>query len=105
VPDEDKMSYLEHFTERLLPGRWNDARQPDETELKATAIVSMPIELASAKVRVGPPGDDEPDLALPVWAGVLPTKQRLLPPEPDPLLDAAIEVPPYLLEFVARKNR
>ena len=105
VPDEEKMSYLEFFTERLLPGRWTDARQPNEAELKATAIVSMPIELASAKIRVGPPGDDEADMVLPVWAGVLPVKQQLLPPESDPALDAAIEVPPYDLEFVAKKNR
>lgn len=105
VPTEEKMSYLEFFTERLLPGRWNDARQPDESELKATAIVSMPIELASAKVRVGPPGDDEADLTLPVWAGVLPIKQQLLPPESDPILNASIEVPPYILEFVEKKNR
>jgi nitroimidazol reductase NimA-like FMN-containing flavoprotein (pyridoxamine 5'-phosphate oxidase superfamily) len=105
VPEEEKLSCLEAFTERLLPGRWNDARQPDEAELAATAIVSVPIELASAKVRVGPPGDDEADLGLPVWAGVLPIKQKLLTPERDSLLDAAIDVPPYLLEFVARKNR
>ena len=105
MPDEEKMSYLEFFTERLLPGRWNDARQPDESELKATAIVSMPIELASAKVRVGPPGDDEADLALPVWAGVLPIRQQLLAPESDPILDAAIDVPAYILKFVGEKNR
>ena len=105
MPEDEKLGYLEYFTERLLPGRWNDARQPDEAELKATAIVSVPIELASAKVRVGPPGDDEADLGLPVWAGVLPIKQQLLPPERDPLLDAAIDVPPYIFEFVARKNR
>ena len=71
---EEKMAALEIFTEKLIPGRWADARQPNETETKATHIVSVPIDLASAKVRVGPPGDDEEDYALDVWAGVLPMR-------------------------------
>ena len=55
------MAALELFTERVMPGRWDDARQPNAQELKATTVISIPIESASAKIRVGPPGDDEED--------------------------------------------
>ena len=100
VPDEEKMECLKQFTDRLLPGRWDDARQPTAPELKATAIVSIPIELASAKVRVGPPKDEVEDYQLPVWAGVLPIKQQILPPQNDPKLTGDIVVPDYIREYV-----
>lgn len=100
VPDADKMRCLEVFTERLLPGRWNDARIPNQKEMKATAVVSIPIELASAKIRSGPPGDDEEDMSLPVWAGVLPIKQQVLPPQNDPQLKDGIPVPDYLADYI-----
>lgn len=100
VPDDEKMSVLEQFTERLLPGRWVDARQPNEQELKATAIVSIPIDLASAKIRVGPPKDDEADYGLPVWAGVLPVRQQILSPQDDPRLSSDITVPDYVWDYV-----
>lgn len=100
VPDADKMACLKHFTDRLLPGRWDDARQPNEQELKATTIVSIPIELASAKIRVGPPQDETDDYDLPVWAGVLPIKQQLLSPQNDPHLNDTIAVPDYILDYV-----
>jgi uncharacterized protein len=70
-PDE-KEAALEAFTERLLPGRWADVRWPTRKELKATTVLTLPIEEGSAKVRSGPPIDDEPDYALDVWAGVVP---------------------------------
>ena len=70
-PDE-KEAALEAFTERLLPGRWADVRWPTRKELKATNVLTLPIEEGSAKVRSGPPIDDEPDYALDVWAGVVP---------------------------------
>jgi nitroimidazol reductase NimA-like FMN-containing flavoprotein (pyridoxamine 5'-phosphate oxidase superfamily) len=63
---------LEAFTERLVPGRWADVRWPTRKELKATTVLMLPIEEGSAKVRTGPPIDDEPDYALDVWAGVVP---------------------------------
>jgi nitroimidazol reductase NimA-like FMN-containing flavoprotein (pyridoxamine 5'-phosphate oxidase superfamily) len=103
VPEAEKMSYLEHFTRGLLPGRWEDARPPDEIEMKATAIVAMPIELASAKIRTGPPVDEETDLDLPVWAGVLPVRSHYLPPEPDPLLRPDIPFPAYLAEGITKR--
>src|SRR6184192_132671 len=69
---EKKLEALRAFTEKILSGRWNDARQPNEKELKATSILCLPLTEASAKIRVGPPEDDAPDYALPVWAGVIP---------------------------------
>ena len=103
APDEEKMRYLEIFTERLLPGRWADTRPPNKKELKATSVVSIPIELASTKVRTGPPGDDEEDMHLPFWAGVLPLKQQFLPPENAPQLNADISIPDYLTNYIKAK--
>jgi hypothetical protein len=101
VAEAEKLAYMEHFTNCLIPGRWQDARQPNEQELKATAIVTMPISLASAKIRQGPPGDDEADLQLPVWAGVLPIRQQFLPFEPDQYVTEGVSLPQYLKDFVA----
>ncbi len=72
VPDEEKLAALHALTEQLAPGRWEEARQPTAKELKATWILALPIEEASAKVRSGPPEDDPEDEHLPVWAGVVP---------------------------------
>lgn len=102
-PDE-KLRALEIFTEKLIPGRWQDARQPNATEIKATAVVAVPIESASAKVRTGPPVDDEEDYALPVWAGVLPQRTQYGPLEADPRLTADPTPPDYLQRFVAEQN-
>lgn len=97
VEDEaEKMDALEAFTEKLIPGRWDDARIPNTTELKATMVVAMPIESASAKVRTGPPKDDEEDYALDVWAGVVPLRTERLAPEADPQLSTSIKLPSYL---------
>jgi nitroimidazol reductase NimA-like FMN-containing flavoprotein (pyridoxamine 5'-phosphate oxidase superfamily) len=104
VQEEDKMSALADLTNRLIPGRWNDARQPNEQELRATAVVAIPIELASAKVRTGPPVDDQDDLSLPVWAGVLPIRQQFLPPEDDPELGDNILVPEYVRNYIKERE-
>src|SRR5579864_5388206 len=69
---EEKLAALRALSEHIIPGRWDDARQPNEQELKATSVLRVPIEEFSAKVRVGPPIDDEEDYAFPTWAGVLP---------------------------------
>jgi len=101
ISDADtKMEALRLFTERLVPGRWDDVRPPNEVELKATAIAAVEIDLASAKVRVGPPCDDEEDYDLPVWAGVLPIRQQYEEAIPDDRLDPAIDIPQYLREFI-----
>jgi nitroimidazol reductase NimA-like FMN-containing flavoprotein (pyridoxamine 5'-phosphate oxidase superfamily) len=72
VEGDDKREALRALTEQLAPGRWDEARQPTEQELKATWILWLPLDEASAKVRSGPEEDDEADRDLPVWAGVVP---------------------------------
>jgi uncharacterized protein len=91
--EQEKLAALEVLTEHILPGRWQDARRPTRQELDATTVVSITIESASAKVRTGPPVDDEADYELPVWAGVLPIQQQTLTPVNDPRLRKDIPVP------------
>lgn len=93
VPDEDKAAALRILTEHVVPHRWEEARQPNDKELKATAIVEVVIEEASAKIRTGPAGDESEDLASPVWAGVVAIRQRYGPPEPDAALNEEIPLP------------
>jgi len=81
---EAKAARLETFVDGMFPGRWDLLRPVTEQELKATTVLWMPIDEASAKVRTGAPGDDEEDYALPIWAGVLPVQMQTAPPEPDP---------------------
>jgi nitroimidazol reductase NimA-like FMN-containing flavoprotein (pyridoxamine 5'-phosphate oxidase superfamily) len=100
---EDKRAALAAFAERIAPGRWADARPPTPQELKATSILALPLDEASAKVRAGPPVDDDADHALDVWAGVVPMRLAPGEPVPDPALRSGIEVPRYLRE--ARDDR
>ncbi|MQA74025.1 MAG: pyridoxamine 5'-phosphate oxidase family protein [Solirubrobacterales bacterium] len=93
---EQKLAALEAFAERIAPGRWADARPPTDQEIKATSIMALPLDEASAKVRTGPPGDEDDDLALDVWAGVVPFETVRGEPVPDPRLRPSIEVPDYL---------
>ena len=95
-PVADPERALAAFTERLVPGRWGDVRQPTRKELKATSVLSLPITEGSAKVRTGPPGDDEDDYALDTWAGVVPLRLERGTPEPDPRLRDDIPLPAYL---------
>jgi nitroimidazol reductase NimA-like FMN-containing flavoprotein (pyridoxamine 5'-phosphate oxidase superfamily) len=99
---EAKLAALRAFSEHVIPGRWDEVREPTDQELKATAVLSLPLEEASAKVRTGPPIDDEEDYDLPVWAGVLPL--GLLPGTPvrDPRLPGEIEVSSSVLKFAKR---
>jgi nitroimidazol reductase NimA-like FMN-containing flavoprotein (pyridoxamine 5'-phosphate oxidase superfamily) len=93
---EEKRAALAAFAERIAPGRWADARRPTAQELKATSILALPLDEASAKVRTGPPVDGDADHALDVWAGVVPVRLFRGAPVPDPALRPGIEVPPYL---------
>jgi hypothetical protein len=95
-PGEETVKVLELFTEKLVPGRWADVRPPTRQELKGTKVVSLPLDEASAKVRTGPPIDEDEDYDLPVWAGVLPLATEASQPQPDPRLDPAIETPGYV---------
>ena len=101
--DEAKNEALKAFTDRIMPGRWDDARLPTAVELKATSVVAVTIESASAKVRVGPPGDDDEDYALPVWAGVVPLAEHAGTPIADPKLTEGIAVPDYITAYVEGK--
>ena len=97
---EEKLAALEAFTEKLLPGRWDEARQPTRKELKATSVLSMPLDEASAKIRDGGPEDgDTPDADLDVWAGYLPLVVQALEPVADPTLRPGIPVPPGLRPY------
>lgn len=98
--EEAKTVALEQFTERIMPGRWADARRPTAAELKATAVVAIPIDLASAKIRQGSPKDDEADLSLPVWAGVVPIRQVVGDPVQDPQQADDIALPHYIRRYV-----
>jgi uncharacterized protein len=95
-PEEERLQALELFTEKLVPGRWADVRPPTRQEMKGTKVLSLPLDEASAKVRTGPPIDDDEDYDLPVWAGVLPLSTEVASPQPDPGLDPAIETPAYV---------
>lgn len=99
-PGAEQVAALQLFTERLVPGRWSEIRQPTSQELKATTVMRMPLELASAKVRTGPPIDDAEDYELSSWAGVVPFTLTRGAPEPDPRLRAGIAIPPALHDRV-----
>ncbi len=92
----EKLAAVEAIVEHIVPGRAADVRGPTENELRATAFLAIPIEEASAKVRTGPPMDDEEDYALGAWAGVLPLRSVAGAPQEDPRLRAGVAVPPYL---------
>jgi nitroimidazol reductase NimA-like FMN-containing flavoprotein (pyridoxamine 5'-phosphate oxidase superfamily) len=94
-----KARILYALSEHIIRSRWREVREPSEDELRKTLVVGIPIAEASAKVRVGPPLDDEEDYALPVWAGVLPL--RLVPGEPiaDARLDPAMQPPAHVVNY------
>lgn len=96
---EAKLAALFAFSEQVIPGRWNDVRQPTEQELKATTVLSLPLVEVSAKVRTGPPIDDEEDYSLNVWAGVIPLKLVAGTPVPDPRPPTQVELPPYARNY------
>ncbi len=77
----EKLAALEVLSEHILPGRWAESRLPNEQELKATSVLRLPIEEFSAKVRVGPPIDDEEDMSFPTWAGVVPLEMMARRPD------------------------
>lgn len=87
---EEKLRAMHRVVDHVVPGRWEDARQPNEGEIKGTTILAMSLDESSAKIRTGPPTDDEADLSLPVWAGVIPLN---LEPSP-PISDDGVTGPP-----------
>ncbi|MDW3652581.1 MAG: pyridoxamine 5'-phosphate oxidase family protein [Bacteroidia bacterium] len=90
VEGEEKEEGLRIVSEQILEGRWEESRGPKANELKATTVLRVDIDTASAKIRTGGPGDDKPDYELPIWAGVVPAKIVYGQPEADPLLTKGI---------------
>ena len=99
VEDSAKNALLQSFVENLIPGRWENLRAMTDQEAKATTIFSMPIDEGSAKVRSGPPVDDDEDYSLPIWAGVLPVSQVLHEPVPDPKNLDGLGVPAHIRDY------
>ena len=95
----EKDKALEAFTEHIIPGRWPDIRWPNEVELKATSVLKLPIEEASAKVRVGDPKDDEEDYAMEIWAGVLPLSFVPGKPIDDSRLKSKMPIPEHVAKY------
>lgn len=101
----EKLSALRAISEHILPGRWDDARQPNDRELKATSVLRLPIEEFSAKVRIGPPIDDEEDYSFPTWAGVIPLEMTVGAPINDPRLDPERALPDYVRRYSRERDR
>ena len=94
-----KLAALFALSEHIIRGRWEEVRGPSESELQQTTVLSLPIDEASAKIRTGPPLDDEEDYAMDVWAGVLPMRMAIAEPIADPRLPADINVPDYITAY------
>ena len=101
-PDE-KLAALRALSEHILPGRWDDSRQPNERELKATSVLRVLIEEFSAKVRTGPPIDDAEDYSFPTWAGVIPLEMKAGEPIDDERLLAGRPVPEYARYYTRQR--
>lgn len=95
----EKEARLKAFIDGLFPGRWAILRPVTARELRATSVLSIPISEASAKVRIGPPKDDEEDYALDIWAGVLPLRLETQTPISDPRMKADVPVPDHVLRL------
>jgi hypothetical protein len=96
---EEKLAALLALSEHMIPGRWADVREPNERELQLTTVLSLPLAEASAKVRTGPPLDDEEDYELDVWAGVIPLRLIAEAPLDDPRLPSEIAAPDYARRY------
>jgi uncharacterized protein len=97
-----KIKSLRVISDHLIAGRWDDVRGPSDQELKATAVLEFSILEASAKVRSGPPLDEEHDYRLPVWAGVIPLEMHCQPPVPDDNLMDSVALPSYVRRYHSR---
>jgi nitroimidazol reductase NimA-like FMN-containing flavoprotein (pyridoxamine 5'-phosphate oxidase superfamily) len=99
----EKIEVLRRLSEHILPGRWDESRAPNERELKATFALRVPITEFSAKVRKGPPIDDEEDYSFQTWAGVIPLETVAQPPIPDERCSPEIPVPAYAKAYSRKK--
>lgn len=99
---DEKMRALRSVVEHVLPGRWDEVRRPNAKELAATLVLRLPLDESSAKVRTGPPIDEEGDHPLPVWAGEIPLRVLAGEPVADPALSSAVDVPPSVARLRSR---
>jgi nitroimidazol reductase NimA-like FMN-containing flavoprotein (pyridoxamine 5'-phosphate oxidase superfamily) len=99
---EEKIRALELLSEHIIPGRWAESRYPNEKELKATTVLRLPLSESSAKVRMGPPIDDEEDYSFETWAGVIPLSTTVGAPIPDERCDR--EAPTYVKQYSRSKR-
>jgi hypothetical protein len=100
----EKMEALYALSEHIIPGRWKDVREPNEQEMKATLVLKLPLEEASAKIRTGPPIDDEADYEIPVWSGVLPLKLNSCSAVPDDHTSTDKTIPDYVTNYKRTKS-
>src|SRR5580698_1706222 len=100
---EEKLEALRILSEHIIPGRWDDVRQPNDRELKATSVLRLPIEEFSSKVRQGPAIDDPEDMSFPTWAGVVPLEMKVGGPISDEKLEPGREVPGYVRSYSRTK--
>ncbi len=99
---DEKLAALRAVTNHLVPGRWEHSRQPTRKELAATAVLALPLDEASVKVRAGGPKDDEEDYASGIWAGVLPAALTFGPAQPDPALAGEVPIPEHIAALAGR---
>jgi hypothetical protein len=105
LDSDEKLSALRTLVDHLLPGRWDEARLPSRKELKATLILAVSLAESSAKVRTGPPTDDEADIDLPIWAGEIPLRTVALQSVADPALDKRLTPPASIEAFLDERVR
>ena len=105
IEPAEKFAVMKGLIDHVAPGRWDNIRQPNEKELAATSVLSIPIVEASAKLRSGDPLDDEEDYALPIWAGQIPIATTTLAPVADARLDVATPLPAYVSKYLLPANR
>jgi nitroimidazol reductase NimA-like FMN-containing flavoprotein (pyridoxamine 5'-phosphate oxidase superfamily) len=101
---DERLRALRAFTDQLVPGRWEHVRPPSAKEMKGTQVLALSLDEAAAKVRTGPPVDDDEDMGHNVWAGVLPVGLEVSEPCPDPQLAAGIDLPEHVAEWTASRR-
>ena len=102
--DAEKLAALRAVAEHLVPGRWENSRPPNRKELAATAVLALPLDEASVKVRTGPAKDEPEDYQLDFWAGVIPVAISFGPPEPDAAVRPGLDVPDHIGALAQRSS-